>query len=298
MKRKDKCFFSVCAIIILTCLLLISGRLGCYFGRTQTEEAAPSHTISNEGDLRVHFLDVGQGDSSFVELPDGRCMLVDASEEEYGDKIVSYISGLGYSTIDYVVATHPHSDHIGGMAQVINSFEVGTFCMPEKEHTTKTFEKMLRAVEKNGCDTQFISAGDIIFEGDYLKARVVAPIYDDYEDLNNFSAVIHISYGDTAFLLTGDAEDVSEEEILKSGADISADVLKVGHHGSSSSSIKKFVNAVSPDYAVISCGEDNEYGFPKKSVVNRFKKAGAEVLITWQEGDMVFTSDGEAVDYR
>lgn len=281
---------TVGAILISALILLIALM---FFGVNEHTPDTPA--VYTEGELLVHFLDVGQGDSTFIELPDGKCMLIDASESEYADKIISYIEGRGYTAIDYALATHPHSDHIGGMAEVIDAFDIGAFYMPQKEHTTKTFEKMLLAVEQSGCDAHFVKAGDTLFEGEGFAARVVAPCYDDYEDLNNFSAVVHITYGNTAFLLTGDAEDVSESEILKSGADIRANVLKVGHHGSSSSSTKKFVKAVSPEYAVISCGRDNEYGFPKQAVVKRFKNQGAQVLVTYEEGDIVLASDGEAV---
>lgn len=252
---------------------------------------------SEDGLLTVSFLDVGQGDSTFIEFPDGKCMLIDASENEYAKTIIEYIEDKGYSRIDYVVATHPHSDHIGGMADVIEAFDIGKFYMPEKEHTSKTFENMLLAVSEKECNVGYLKAGDVIFEQNDVTAIAVAPCRDNYEELNDYSAVILIEYKDTAFLFTGDAEAISENDILNAGYDVKADVLKVGHHGSKTSSSSRFIKAVSPKVAIISCGEDNEYGFPKKTIVNRLEKVGAQVLVTYMEGTIVLVSDGEAV-YR
>lgn len=240
-------------------------------------------------DLAVHFIDVGQGDSALIELPNGKTMLIDAGEKAESDEVISYLNERHIENLDYVIGTHPHSDHIGGMADVIYEFPIGKMYMPKVAHNSKAFETMLDAVEAEGVDVYSAKAGVLIYEDEMTKIQIIAPCSDYYEELNDYSAVIRLDYGETSFLFMGDAEQLSENEIT---ADVRADVLKVGHHGSKSSSSKNFLYRVMPEIAVISVGEGNDYGHPSKPVVKRLGEIGAKVLRTDEYGDIVIFSDG------
>ncbi len=242
-----------------------------------------------QGNMQVHFLDVGQGDAAFVELADGNTMLIDAGNTENGDEIVSYIRGLQHEDIDFVVATHPHEDHIGGMSAVLSAFKIGRMYMPRKEHTSKTFENMLNAIEKNGVILYTAKSGTQILTKENLKIEILSPQADTYSDLNNFSAVIKITYGDSTFLFTGDVEAEVETALL--GSNIDADVLKVGHHGSDTSSSEAFIKAVSPEFAIISCGKGNSYGHPHDETLAVLQKYNTEIYRTDEVGTVIFTAD-------
>ena len=261
------------------------------------EDAAVVPEISEDSvgtfhsDLKVHYIDVGQGDSSFVELPNGETILIDAGIPSQGNVVTNYIKNLGYTDIDYVVATHPHNDHIGGLPAVLESFNVGKFYMPNKEHTSDIFMKMLTAVQVNGCKAVYAKSGLSVVDEGNLKVNFVAPVSSGYSDLNNYSAVLRISFGKSSFLFTGDAEDVVESELISSGQNIKADVLKVGHHGSGYSSTSAFLKKVNPKYAIISVGK-NSYGHPNVDAMTRIATAGAEVYRTDEVGTIIVTTDG------
>lgn len=246
------------------------------------------------GSLAVSFLDVGQGDSEFIEFPNGKCMLIDASEKDAGDEIVSHIRNKGYEKVDYVVATHPHSDHIGGMQQIVDSFEVGVVYMPEEVTTTKVFANLLKAIKDKKILVKKAKKGVSFSEGD-AYCEFLSPVSDEYEELNNWSAVVKISFGETEFLFTGDAEELVEEQLVQTNANVKADVLKVGHHGSSTSSSMAFLRAVKPKIAVIECGKDNEYGHPHYETIQRLERIGAKIYRTDLDGTVVITSDGVEV---
>lgn len=243
--------------------------------------------------LSVHFLDVGQGDSTFIVLPDGKTMLIDAGESEYADSIVNYIKNQGFNSIDYLVATHPHSDHIGGMAKVIDNFNIKSIYMPKASTTTKTFENLLVTIKNSGLKVDTAKAGVNIFNSNDLTISMVAPNNDSYDDLNNYSAVVKLTYKNNTFLFMGDAEELSENEIT---ANVKADVLKVGHHGSSTSTSQNFLNKVSPKYAVISAGKNNSYGHPTETTLNKLKSAGVTTYITYKDGTTIFKSNGTNIN--
>lgn len=242
--------------------------------------------------LRVHFIDVGQGDSTFMELPGGETMLIDAGESEYGSAVANYIKNLGYDTLTYVVGTHPHSDHIGGLEEIIRSFNVGSVYMPKVSSNTETFEDLLIAVKEKGLTVNTAKKDVLIIEKENLRAEILSPVMEEYSNLNNYSAVVMLTYGNNKFLFTGDAEALVEEELL---GDLSCDVLKVGHHGSSTSSSDSFLKAARPEYAVISCGKDNKYGHPHSEVLSRILDVGASVLRTDISGNIVIESDGSNI---
>lgn len=262
----------------------------------QTPGTPPGSASASK--LQVYFLDVGQADSILVRFPGGQVMLVDAGNNDDGPGIVSYLKGQGIKRIDYLVATHPHEDHIGGMDMVINAFAIGKVYMPRVAHTSKTYQDVLRALQAKGLKATVAKAGVSVLKEGALSVSLVAPCGSGYDDINDWSAVIKIRFGSTAFLLTGDAGGPSESEMLASGADLKADVLKVGHHGSRHSTTSAFLKAVSPKYAVISVGAGNPYGHPAAKTLARLKSAGVRIFRTDQDGSIQAESDGQTVTVK
>jgi competence protein ComEC len=256
------------------------------------EPADEDKSTTPSGQMKVHIINVGQGDSILVQFHNGQTMLIDAGPS---DSVVSYLNQQGIKKINYLVATHPHADHIGGMAAVIRTFDIEKIYMPRVSHTTKTYENVLLAVKSKGLKITSAKAGTTVLDQEGLKVDIVAPCGSSYDDINNYSAVIKIQHGNTAFLLTGDAEAESEQQMLSSGANLKADVLKVGHHGSNSSTTSSFLKAVSPKYAVISCGAGNQYGHPHQEVLSRLSSAGVKIYRTDTNGTVIFTSDGKTL---
>lgn len=251
-------------------------------------EVVPGIT-STYGLMRVHFLDVGQGDCSFIELGNGQTMLIDAGNPEDGDDIVDYIKDLQYGDIDYVVATHPHDDHIGGMAEVLKTFPVEKMYMPNAVHTSYSFENLLNVIEEKDIDLNVAKSGTSILNSGPINIDILSPVQEEYSEMNNYSAVVRIIYGESSFLFTGDAEKIVENEILNSEIDV--DVLKVGHHGSNSSSSEAFIEVTTPQIAVISCGQDNMYGHPDYEVLSILDENNVKVYRTDEAGTIMVTAD-------
>ena len=257
------------------------------------EDESPENLIDESvlfrSNLVVHFLDVGQADATLIQLPNEQTMLIDGGNSRDADSILSYMRSLGITTIDYLVATHPHADHIGGLPNIISEMNIGEVYMPQVSHTTQTFERLLDAIENKGLQINSARAGVSILSVPGLSVDIVAPVRDDYENLNDWSAIILLTYSNTSFLFTGDAEALSEGHIT---ADISADVLKVGHHGSSTSTSQGFLDRVAPTYGIISAGAGNSYGHPTDAVLSRLDNANVSIFRTDLQGTIVFTSDG------
>lgn len=242
------------------------------------------------GKLTVHFLDVGQGDAIFVELPNGQTMLVDAGEKTCGKGVADYIRRKGYTKLDYLVATHPHLDHIGGMAYLVQRFEIGKVCMTEATATTAPFEDLLLAIRRKELPVVNAQAGlNLLTEGD-CAADILAPAVLDEENLNNCSIVLRLRCGERSFLLTGDAELAETAAVT---ADLHADVLKLPHHGSSDAFDEALLQRVSPSFAVISCGEGNDYGHPHRETLALLEQADVTVYRTDKNHTTVITTDGQ-----
>ena len=246
-------------------------------------------SIEFDGALNVHFIDVGQGDSILLESG-GVYVLVDAGERDAAQSVCDYLDRCGVKKIDYVITTHPHSDHCGGLTKVINRYDCINFITTETDQQTNTWLDVLHAVDEN--DVNYIDAkvGDTYSFGE-SSFEIMGPVYDYYEDYNNHSVVIKATCGNNSFLLTGDAESLSELEMINNGADLDSDVLKVSHHGSSTSSAPQFLNAVSPKCAIISCGKNNDYGHPHVETVNSLNGRNIPYYRTDKLGSIVISSD-------
>lgn len=254
---------------------------------------------SASGTLEVYFFDVGQGDSELIRLPGGENILIDAGTSSTEDELVGELRSLGAETLDLVVATHPHADHIGGMAAVIDAFDVRQVVMPRVSEsdtpTTKTYENLLQSIADKGLTITPAEPGDELLSSGGAVLTVLAPNGEDYGDLNNYSVVLRLTYGEDSFLFTGDAEEASEEEMLSLDWPLTATVLKCGHHGSETSTSPAFLDAVSPQYAVISCGVDNDYGHPDAVTLEKLEAAGVEVFRTDRQGTILASTEGSGV---
>lgn len=241
-------------------------------------------------DILVHYLNVGQGDAIFVELPNDETLLIDAGTSGVADDIVSYIQTQGYDRLTYVVATHPHADHIGGMVKVIESFSIEQFIMPNKSHTSKTFENMLDTLAEYQVFTVEAKKGLVLIDKDKLCVDLLGPVSVD-GSLNNASAIVRISYDQVLFLFMADAE----QEAIGHIPCMDVDVLKVGHHGSDTSSPMWFLKKVRPSYAIIMVGLNNPYGHPADSVINDLKAIGTHIYRTDEHGTVLAVSNGKMV---
>ena len=271
-------------LLIILCLLVV----GCANPFVESDDKTSISTFSGDT-LRVNYIDVGQGDSIFIQLPNKETMLIDAGEAYESDNVINYLNNLGITKIDYAVGTHPHTDHIGGLEEVINTFDIGSIYMPRASSTSKTYEDLLTTISNKGLKIKTAKSGVVVLDDDNLKLEFIAPNSDSYSELNNYSAVLKLTYLDNTFLFMGDAETLSEDEITY---DVDADVIKVGHHGSDSSSGIEFVKKVSPEYAIIMVGEGNSYNHPYQSIIDRYESVGAKVLRTDLDGNIVCDSDG------
>ncbi|HOJ12376.1 MAG TPA: MBL fold metallo-hydrolase [Clostridiales bacterium] len=264
------------------------------------DKTNPTATVQDEskkevsGNIKVHFLDVGQADCILIQTSNNKNMLIDAGNNDDSSFILSYLNNLGIEKIDIAVGTHPHEDHIGSLDDVIKTFGIGKVYMPKVEHSSQTYLDVLTAIKGKELKVTTPVAGEYIDFDIDTKVQILAPNSDKYDNLNDYSIVVRLEYGNTSFLFTGDAETVSEQEIVSKKYNINSDVLKVGHHGSTTSSSLAFIKAVSPKYSVISVGKDNKYGHPDSIIINRFKMFG-EVLRTDESGTIIITSDGEKI---
>lgn len=254
----------------------------------------PSPAPLPEDKLVVHFIDVGQGDCIFIAA-NGSTMLIDCGEASNAAQVTNYLQELGVDRLDHVIATHPHSDHMGGMYRIIDTFDVGEVIIPhipdKQLPDTLFFEKFLDACEANDTPLSEAETGRIIDIGD-AKAEIIAPDGDTYTDLNNYSVSLMLTHGKNSFLLTGDAEKKSEAAMLGGGRLGKVNVYKAGHHGSSSSSSAELLEVIRPEIAVISCGIDNSYGHPSDSTVKRLSKYTKFIYRTDLCGTIIIESDG------
>lgn len=254
----------------------------------------------SEDELQVHFLDVGQSDATLL-LCGGHAMLIDAGDNNKGTTVQLYLhkQGVGEGiTLDYVIGTHPHSDHIGGLDVIINKFEIGTIFLTDYTTEMKTYLDVVEAMEYYHYEKEVPKPGDTVMLGT-AKVTFVAPNREDYEDLNNSSIGVLVEHGRNRFLFLGDAQKEAEWDILQNGIDLSdITVYKVSHHGSSDSSSVPFLEVIRPQYAVISAGEGNDYGHPHAQTLNRLRALGAKIYRTDEQGSIIAVSDGTCVTFN
>ena len=260
---------------------------------TTTAPTNSQNSTNQKPLLEVYFLDVGQGDSEILRYGD-KTMLIDAGTNASTNVLLNNIKSLGITQFDFVIATHPHEDHIGGLDAVINNFRIGKLYMPRITTTTKTFSDVLTAIKNKGYTVTAPVPGSTFNLGD-VQCMVLAPNSQKYDDLNNYSIVIKVTYDATSFLFTGDAQTLSEQEMLGKGFDMKADVLKVGHHGSDSSTSPQFLKNASPKYGVIEVGKGNDYGHPHQITLDKLAAANVKVFRTDLNGTIIFKSDGSAI---
>lgn len=267
--------------LLMVTLLLLAG---C----TETTEQTNEEPLK---EMAVHFIDVGQGDSIFIEAPNGKTMLIDGGVKGAGNDIVAYLKAQGVNRLDYVVATHPDADHIGGLISVLNSISIKEFIDSGKVHTSQTYEEMLSLIQAKNIRFTVPDAGDEILLDDNLIIEVLAAD-ETATDNNDASIVLRAEYQNISFLLMGDADHGVEQELLQEGTDVQATILKAGHHGSNTSSSPEFVEAVSPLATILSYGQDNKYGHPHAEVIDVLQNVNSEIYSTAEAGTIVITTDG------
>ncbi len=284
-------FFSAkagtCLAFILIAFLVVAGCTGSHGTKT-----IPSLDQNTTGDLKAYFLDVGQGDSSVILFKDN-VILIDAGETSQGDTVVADLKRLGVEEIDLLVATHAHSDHIGGMQKVLANFRVKKVLDPGLPTTSPLYEKFLAAVGREQIPYVLAEQGQMIDLDPSLRILVLSPPKERIgDDLNTNSIVLRISYGTMNLLYTGDATTVAEEAMLRTGYPLDAQVIKIGHHGSSGASSAGFLTRVNPQVAIISVGKDNDYGHPHRATLDRLATAGPTVFRTDTDGTIRVVSNG------
>jgi competence protein ComEC len=268
---------------------------------TLTETAKTGTSISGspkltdvKGNLKVHFIDVGQGASQLVISPNGKVILIDAGNNDKEKLVVAYLKKEKIKKIDILIGTHPDADHIGGLDAVIDNFDIGKIYMPKVQSNTETFKDVLAAIKKKGLKVTTAKSGLLLEWETGVKVEMIAPV-GAYDNTNDMSAVVHLTYGNSSFLFTGDAETKSEADMLKSKVNLKSDVLMIGHHGSKSSTSDKFLDAINPKYAVIQVGKDNKYGHPTVEVLKKLNEKGIKIYRNDQQGNIIFTSNGKDI---
>ena len=289
-ERRQKMNYAKCWALVISLIMVLMSFAGCS-GETGGGETA---ALPADGELAVHFIDVGQADCTLL-VSQGEAMLIDAGNQPDDDLIIDYLYDLGIDELKYVIFTHPHEDHIGSGEALLDYFDIGKiFMLDEYDDGIEGYLK--RAIDAAGIDTQAPYPGDTAQLGECL-ITFVGP-YEDYKDANDDSICAKVTHGQRSFLFTGDAGSSPEKVMVAAGNDLEADVFQAGHHGSSTSNSYIFLKAVNPEYAVISCGEDNMYGHPHDEALSRFNDVGAEIFRTDEQGTVIAISDGENITFN
>lgn len=289
--------------IILVILVLLAGLVAYLNPQLFGEPEDPTPPTPVEGQVQVHVIDVGQGDAVLVTTPEGN-MLIDAGDnvEKYEQALKNYLDKLGIKTLDYFVLTHPHADHIGGADMIFKNYTVKTVIMPDKAATSKVYEAVLDGIEQSGADLMLAEPGQTFSLGG-LNCKILAPL-KNYSDANDVSVVMRATFGEVSMMFTGDAEGNAEGESEKDivakypASELQCDFLKVGHHGSDTSTSPAFLKAVSPEIAAISVGTGNKYGHPVQSTLDALSAAGVTTYRTDLSGSLVFVCDGKTIEYQ
>lgn len=281
--------------ILLVIVVIIIAVIYSHFGGVGTDSERVVDVV--DGTIELHVIDVGQADAILIRAEEGN-ILFDAGDLDTKNGLKNYLKNIGVSEIEYAVFTHPHADHIGGADVVLQNFDVHNVIMPVTDDgdtpTTAVYERMIAAIEANDTINAIAAEPGAEYSVGDVKMKILAPNSDNYSDLNNYSVAVRVDFGATSFMLTGDAEDVSEAEMLGKfpASELKCTFYKAAHHGASESNTAEFLAAVSPEIIAISCGKDNSYGHPHSEAMERFEATGAEIYRTDLLGTLVFVSDG------
>ena len=303
MRRKQKGFW-----LIFLILFVITGCTPKAGGANSIQDSPPNQITNNTAiesqevilnnrnpeNLILYFIDAGQADACLIEQ-NNHFILIDAGDNTSEGQMVDFLKSKGVQKLDYVFGTHPHADHIGGLDAVIDAFPIEEIYLPKVMANTKTFEDVLDALERKGLQVNTpIPGSKLPFEA--TEIEVLGPT-QEYGDLNNNSIVLRFTFLNSTFLFTGDMEQEAENDILSAGYDVKADLIKIGHHGSNTSTSQAFLDAVSPSYAVISVGADNSYGHPDEAIIRRLEDKNVEDYRTDQSGTIEVISDGNELSF-
>jgi len=253
-----------------------------------------SSAVPENSSFEVYYIDVGQADSTLI-ICDGETMLIDGGNAGDSDLIYTFLKNKGISHLDYVVCTHAHEDHVGGLSGALHAATASQVYSPVTEYDSKAFRNFVKTVDEQGLSITLPVAGTVFSLGS-AEISILGPI-KEYSETNNTSIVIKATHGDMSFLFTGDMERVAEMDLIESGIDLNADVLKVGHHGSSTSSSYAFIYEVMPKYGIISCGKNNPYGHPHDEVLSRFRDSETKLYRTDLQGTIICRSDGKTLEF-
>lgn len=288
-----KIFTTIIAIVIVAIASVFGIDLSDILdtGKTEGVQTSINNSIENvEGTLILTMIDVGQADAFLFEH-DGMTALVDCGTRHDGDDIIKFLNEKGIEKLDFVFGTHPHDDHMGGMLEVITNIQVGKIIIPDVEEnkaTSNWYESLILELASGEYDVEYAKEDSIYYVGD-AKFHILTQLEEYNGDLNNYSAIMKVSFGEMDVIMTGDAETVVEKVAIDSGKNLSAEILKVGHHGSDTSSSKEFLDAIAPDYALISVGLGNKHEHPIKSTMDKLLERNIDVFRTDESGTVVVT---------
>lgn len=289
--------FLIAAILLATGYVR-SDDIGEILELSEDQEQGIAETVAT-GDMRTTFLDVGQGDCTVVQT-EGHNMVIDTGNNDQGEHVVSYLKENGISELDYLILTHPDADHIGGADNVLESIHVGMVIMPDVANDTMTYKEVAEDIDRYQIEVTYPKVGEIFTLGD-AEFTILCPEEElvDQDDLNSSSVGIKLIHGKNSFVMCGDAEIESEQAMVsRFGSNLECDVLKCGHHGSSTATCDEFLSATNPTWAVISCGQDNQYGHPHREILGKLENDDVQVYRTDEMGTITATSDGENIRWK
>jgi len=272
---------------VLLSVLLVFITVGC--------NSTIKTNLNLENNIVTHFIDVGQGDCILIQV-NNKNLLIDSGTSDSKEKVIKYLKNNNIKKLDYVVATHPHDDHIGGMSSIIKTFKIGDFYAPKATSSTEAFQDMIRALKGKNLKINVAKPNISLDLGPNTTCIILSPNKTYYKDTNNYSCVVKVAYKASSYLFTGDIENLAEQELLDSGCDLKAQILKIAHHGSNSSTSEAFLNKVSPKIAVISCGAYNSYGHPNKETLEKLKNSSCTIYRTDLDKNIVLISDGVSIN--
>lgn len=291
-KKKQWLLTLLTFVFVLVALFFFNRNIVQWEKESADDSVSASSTSTG---LEVHFIDVGQGDATLIKA-DGHAMLIDAGENDKGTAVQLYLKKQGVDRLDYLVLTHTDSDHIGGADVIISKFDIGQIFLSDFKKDNKTYRELMDSMKSRNMTFSTSEAGAEYELGDAI-VTFIAP-NDTYEDPNNSSIALIMDYGENSFLFSGDCEEEAEEDILENGMNLDVDVYQVGHHGSRSSSTEYFLDAMTPEYAVISCAEGNSYGHPHAQTLNNLRARRIKVFRTDEQGSIVAYSDGTGITWN